>query len=87
MMSLHTARVAPEKLISHQPAAVQFSGISKGIDMNMHQIEVSIIDGDILVSQDSPNGDDQSSILITPEQAELVCAWIMNAARSMKAED
>lgn len=32
-MILHTATVAPEKLTSHQPAAVHFCGVSKGIDM------------------------------------------------------
>lgn len=33
-MSLHTATVAPEKLTSHQPAAVHLCGASKGIDMS-----------------------------------------------------
>lgn len=33
MMSLHTARLITEKLTSHQPADVHFSGVSKGIDM------------------------------------------------------
>lgn len=32
-MSLHTARVAPEKLTPHQPAAVQFVRISNEVDM------------------------------------------------------
>lgn len=32
-MSLHAARLIAEKRISHPPAAVLFSGASKGIDM------------------------------------------------------
>lgn len=37
-MSWHAARVIPEKRISHPPAAVLFSGISKGIDMDFEKL-------------------------------------------------
>lgn len=43
-MVLHTARVAPEKLTSHQPAAVHLSGISKGIDMQIPRMVMPLID-------------------------------------------
>jgi len=39
-MGLHTARVIPEKRISCPPAAVQFAGVEKGIDMKQ-SIEIS----------------------------------------------
>lgn len=37
-MVLHSARVALEKLTSHQPAAVHLSGVSKGIDMKYAEV-------------------------------------------------
>lgn len=37
-MSLHTARVIPEKRYSCPPAAVQFAGVEKGIDMDLKKL-------------------------------------------------
>ncbi len=87
MSCMHTPRIASEEQISHLPGAVFFSGPSKGIDMNMHQIEVSLLNGEIIISQDSDGAEGQQSVVITAEQAELVCAWIMGAANTMKAGD
>lgn len=44
MMSLHTARLITEKLTSHQPADVHFSGVSKGIDMGKDYFEFIVGD-------------------------------------------
>ena len=42
-MSLHTARVIPEKRISCPPAAVHFAGVEKGIDMKIERITLENI--------------------------------------------
>ena len=80
-MSSHTARVIPEKRFSCPPAVVLFAGVEKEIDMfkNMHEIEIEVLEGVIIIRQgDGPEG---QQIMITAEQAETVCGWIMEAAK------
>lgn len=50
--------------------------------MQMNQVEVSVINGQIVIAQDSENGE-QDVVTITPEQAELFCSWVLEAARSL----
>lgn len=54
MMSLHTARVIPEKRFSCPPAAVHFAGVEKEIDMgNINRFEFVVGDfGGVYVSDE-----------------------------------
>ena len=51
----------------------------------MYQVQVSVVNGDILVSQDEGGGH-VDIVSIHPDQAELVCKWIMDAAMSIQEE-
>lgn len=85
-MSLHTARVALEKLTSHQPAAVHLCGLSKGIDMKMYQVEITAVEeGVIAIEQDCDGRSD--TVFIHVDQAELVCDWIKKLASSHRHEN
>lgn len=50
--------------------------------MQMNQVEVSVISGQIVIAQDSDN-EEYDAVTITPEQAELFCSWVLEAARSL----
>lgn len=52
--------------------------------MQMNQIEVSLIDQEIILSQPDDYG--FSQIVITVEQAKFVCQWIMEAAKAGRGE-
>lgn len=82
MRGLHTATVIPEKRISCPPAAVHFAGVEKEIDMfkRMHEIEVEAL-GNGVVAIRQGDGPDGQEITITAEQAEMICKWIMDAAK------
>jgi hypothetical protein len=85
-MSLHTARVIPEKRFSCPPADVHFAGVEKEIEMfkRMHGIEIETNSGRVIIRQN--DGPEQQEIMITAEQAETVCNWILEAAKVAVAQ-
>lgn len=46
--------------------------------MKMYEVEVARIDDTVMIYQGA--GDDMNVIVLTPEQAELFCKWVVNAA-------
>lgn len=48
--------------------------------MKMYEIEITTELGDIHITQTGADEGPQV-VVITPDQAELVCKWIMDAAR------
>lgn len=53
--------------------------------MKMREIEVSIIQGEIYLVQPGRGGD-EDVIAFHPDQAELLCKWIMSAAEGREQE-
>ncbi len=84
-MSLHTATVAPEKVVS--PSALPVCSFSmtggKRATMKMHDIEVAIHEEEIMIAQADFSGE-QVFIKISPEQAKLFCEWVMSTAKHLK---
>lgn len=55
--------------------------------MYMNQVEVSLLsDSEICISQSDEAGD-TVSIKITKDQAELVCKWILSAAKATQNDN
>lgn len=82
MIYPHTPTVAPEKAAS--PSALVLCTYSttgaERADMKMYEIEITTELGDIHLTQVGACEGEQV-VVITPGQAELVCKWIMDAAR------
>ena len=87
MIYQRTPRLATEKpVFSARPGVAHLIQRSdKEKSMKMLEIEVSVGDGYIDIIQYDGSGNIQS-VVITPEQAELVCKWIMGAAESLHRE-
>lgn len=51
--------------------------------MKMYEIEVSASpeNGDVFLTQTDPTSDENHVIIIHTDQAELLCKWIMQAAK------
>lgn len=69
-----------------RPGAVSFNAGGKRAAMKMYDLEVSIGDGQVHVSQKDCDGE-CITVVMAPEQAELACKWIMDAARSLVARE
>lgn len=52
--------------------------------MKMHDVEVCVLSGTILIVQEGDNGE-QQIVFITPEQAELFVRWVRDAAESIRS--
>lgn len=85
MIYPHTPTVAPEKAASPS-ALVLCSFLTTGgerASMKMYEIEITTELGDIHITQTSAD-DGPQVVVMTPDQAELVCKWIMDAARRQR---
>lgn len=87
MIYPHTPTVAPEKAASPS-ALVLCSFLTTGgerASMKMYEIEVKTVEGLVYLTQEE-FGSVPNCIAISPEQAEMVCNWIMTAAKSLQGE-
>lgn len=51
--------------------------------MKMHDLEVAVCGEEIMIAQTNEVGE-QVVILISAEQAELVCEWIRDASKALQ---
>lgn len=93
MMSLHTARVAPEELTPHQPAAVHFVGISKEVDMKIPRMVMplySYTDNsgnqyEAVMRQDSHQDEPRIKVLRWSGDSDKSVIWMDFSVRSLLA--
>lgn len=84
MSSVHTPRVAPEKPVSPPGlASCFFLTGSERAAMKMHDLEVAVCGEGIMIAQSDGSGE-QVIIMISAEQAELVCEWIRAASNTLQ---
>lgn len=83
MIYQHTSTVAPEKAASPSALALCTYSTTGGerVSMKMYEIKVEALGQNIAITQvDTSDGVDHV-VVISPEQAELVCKWIMDTAK------
>ncbi len=87
MIYPHTPTVAPEKAACPSALALCTYSTTGGerASMKMYEIEVKPLEGLVYLTQEE-FGSAPNCIAIAPEQAELVCKWIMSAAESLQGE-
>lgn len=55
--------------------------------MKMYEVEVSITDGNIYITQQDSTSDEHNAVVITSDQADLVAEWIKDAAASLRKSE
>ncbi|CAB3915702.1 hypothetical protein LMG26846_05266 [Achromobacter insuavis] len=55
--------------------------------MKMYEVEVSITDGNIYITQQDNTRDEPMSVVITSDQADMVAEWIKDAAASLRKSE